>query len=486
MVVLGGEGGDELTGGATEDALVDGAGNDVVVAGGGDDAVPNNGGADQLDAGPGEDLFISNAVCDGDSLEGGADRDNANWANFGSAVAIDLATQRAGLVGRRRQPSCPGGTLTVLSGIEDIEGTSLGDVMIGDAGPNQLLGRPGADTYRAGDGNDSILANSGTPGPTPTRSSTAAPGFDTAQIDRPENGPDATPVGCEAVEERDPNSFRPPDTPPDPTLKRRRSNRRRRRSRRRPAARSRSNPAADADRPPPGRRLAPRGKAGRTVVFSFAASEPGATLPLPARPQAVRPLPLAALLQRSASAATPSASSRSTRAGNRDRSRTLLPSACGGACRRATPLAAAGAEAALAAGGLGERLDLDRLGERDRRDHELGDAVARLDPEGLGRVGVEQQDAGLRRGSRSRSAPGLLTRAIPCSRARPERGRTRPAWPVGDLDRDPGPDAPALAGPEMGGLAGVEIEPRVALVRPASAASPHPSARETCRSTRPA
>ena len=82
VILLGGEGGDQLTGGATEDALVDGAGNDSVAAGGGDDAVPNNGGADQLDAGPGEDLFISNAVCDGDSLDGGADRDNANWANF--------------------------------------------------------------------------------------------------------------------------------------------------------------------------------------------------------------------------------------------------------------------------------------------------------------------------------------------------------------------------------------------------------------------
>ena len=33
---------------------------------------------------PGEDLFISNAVCDGDLLDGGGDRDNANWANFGT------------------------------------------------------------------------------------------------------------------------------------------------------------------------------------------------------------------------------------------------------------------------------------------------------------------------------------------------------------------------------------------------------------------
>jgi Ca2+-binding RTX toxin-like protein len=268
VVLLGGEAGDQLTGGATEDAIVDGAGNDSVAAGGADDAVPNNGGVDQLDAGPGEDLFISNAVCDGDSLEGGDGRDNANWANFGSAVAIDLSTHGAGLVGGAGQPSCGGGTLTLLSGIEDIEGTSLGDVMVGDAGSNQLLGRPGGDTYHAGDGSDLILANSGTPSPDPDPVIDCGPGFDTALIDRPENGPDATPTDCESVEERDPNSFRPADTPPAPEA---------------PPVAPRPLPPQPQDRNPPATRIAhrppkvvnTRGRR-RTVVFSFVADEPGA------------------------------------------------------------------------------------------------------------------------------------------------------------------------------------------------------------------
>jgi Ca2+-binding RTX toxin-like protein len=216
VVVLGGEEADALAGGDTEDALIDGAGNDAVLAGGRDDAVPNNGGSDTLDAGPGEDLFISNAVCDGDSLQGGADRDNANWANFGAGVAIDQADLRAGLVGEDGEPDCDGGALTVLGGIEDTEGSSLGDVMTGDTGPNQLLGRLGGDIYRSGEGNDSILANSGTPRPDPDLLIDCGPGFDTAQIDQPANGPDPSPFGCEIVEERAPNSFRPPDTPPDP------------------------------------------------------------------------------------------------------------------------------------------------------------------------------------------------------------------------------------------------------------------------------
>ena len=216
IVLLGGEDADELNSGATEDADIDGAGDDVVSAGALDDAVPNNGGADDLDAGAGEDLFVDNAVCDGDQLDGGPDRDNANWANFGSAISIDMASHEAGLVGSGGQPSCPSGTLTSLTGLEDIEGTSQADTMVGDGADNQLLGRLGADSFHAAAGNDSILANSGTPGPDPDATIDCGAGFDTAQIDRPGDGPDPAPTECEAVEERDPNSFRPPDTPPAP------------------------------------------------------------------------------------------------------------------------------------------------------------------------------------------------------------------------------------------------------------------------------
>jgi Ca2+-binding RTX toxin-like protein len=106
VVLLGGDNGDHLAGGATEDALVDGPGNDVTNALGGDDALPNNEGDDTLDAGPGEDLFISNEVCNGDSLNGGSERDNANWANFETAIAIDMGIQRAGEIGSGGQPHC--------------------------------------------------------------------------------------------------------------------------------------------------------------------------------------------------------------------------------------------------------------------------------------------------------------------------------------------------------------------------------------------
>jgi Ca2+-binding RTX toxin-like protein len=213
VVLLGNEDGDQLTGGETEDTLVDGAGNDIVSAGGRDDALPNNGGDDRLDAGTGEDLFISNAVCDGDELIGGGDRDNANWANFGTGVAIDMGAGTAGLIGGEGQPSCASpAQLTTLEAIEDVEGTNVGDNLTGDAGPNQLLGRDGSDNYFAGAGNDHLLANSGDSDPIVD----CGEGFDTALIDFVSAETDGPPVGCESVEERTADSFRPPDTPPDP------------------------------------------------------------------------------------------------------------------------------------------------------------------------------------------------------------------------------------------------------------------------------
>ncbi len=270
VVLLGGEGNDEIAGGETEDALVDGPGDDEVHAGGGDDAVPNNQGADRLYAEAGEDLFVDDAVCDGDLLDGGPDRDNANWANFKEAgVSIDMAIGRAGLVGPSGEPDCGGDPLTTISNLEDLEGTSLGDVLIGDAGPNQLLGRPGPDRYYTGAGDDSILANSGVP-PTkdPDPTIDCGEGWDTALIDFPENGPDASPIDCEDIEERAPNSFRPPGTPPNPNPP--------------TAEASSSPPPVRADRTAPRTRLLHRPtkrvltrRKWRRVAFALGSSENG-------------------------------------------------------------------------------------------------------------------------------------------------------------------------------------------------------------------
>jgi Ca2+-binding RTX toxin-like protein len=268
VVALGNEGNDSLSGGETEDALVDGAGNDTVNAAGRDDALPNNGGADQLHAGAGEDLFISNSICDGDLLDGGGDRDNANWANFGTAVTIDMAQGVAGLVGPDGQARCTNASeRTSLQALEDIEGTEAGDNMLGDGGDNQLLGRGGPDNYFAAAGNDLLLANSGDSDPVID----CGEGFDTALIDFSPAFSDGPPVGCESVEERAKDSFRPPDTPPGPE----------------PGPTTQiapPRPRPKPDRTPPATRLRHRPAAlliatgpRRRVVFAFTASEPGSS-----------------------------------------------------------------------------------------------------------------------------------------------------------------------------------------------------------------
>jgi Ca2+-binding RTX toxin-like protein len=219
VFAIGGEGNDTLEGGdESEDVLVDGpgGGRDVLRGSGGDEALTHNGGADELFGGDGNDLFLSNSVCDDERIVGGPGRDNSSWARFGEGVEANLASGAAGRPGSAEVPACGGEPLDSLEEIEDLEGSGSGDVFYGDDGPNQLLGHAGPDVYSAGAGADSILANSGDA----DVSIDCGADADSALIDRPQYG-DPAPVNCESVAEADPNNFRtvtqlPPPEPPKP------------------------------------------------------------------------------------------------------------------------------------------------------------------------------------------------------------------------------------------------------------------------------
>jgi Ca2+-binding RTX toxin-like protein len=264
IVAIGGGGADSITGGDFDDILVDGpgTGRDVVNALGGDDALTHNGGADQLFGGDGNDLFLSNSVCDGESVVGGPGRDNSSWARFGEGVMANLATGAAGRPGGGEAPACAGGLPDFLTEIEDLEGSSSGDVFYGDAGPNQLLGHPGPDVLFAGAGADSILANSGDA----DVAINCGPDVDSAVIDRPQYA-DPPPTECESVSEADPNNFRTLTLlPPPPLVK--------------PTPAPRPRP----DRRAPQTRLAPAPPAvvqthrkWRRVAFRFASDEQGSS-----------------------------------------------------------------------------------------------------------------------------------------------------------------------------------------------------------------
>ena len=162
MVELGGDGDDTLTGGdASEDVLVDGPGDDILAGLGGDDALLHNDGADQLFGGDGNDLFLSNSICDGDLLDGGEGRDNASWAKFGEGVEAGStrprrAPRRRWRAGVRRRHA------RLAPASRGPRGHRLRRRLLRRTPePNQLLGHAGADTYFAGGGADTILANSG-------------------------------------------------------------------------------------------------------------------------------------------------------------------------------------------------------------------------------------------------------------------------------------------------------------------------------------
>jgi RTX calcium-binding nonapeptide repeat (4 copies) len=260
VVAIGGEGSDTITGGDTEDILVDGpgSGSDTLDALGGDDALTHNGGGDQLLGGEGNDLFLSNSVCDGEQIRGGNGRDNSSWARFGEGVAANLAVGTAGRPGGGEAPDCSGGPLDSISEVEDLEGSSFDDVFYGDGGPNQLLGHPGRDVYFAAAGEDSILANSGDSDLTINCGADA----DEATIDRPQYG-DPAPVECESVFEADPNNFRTRTLLPPPPLVKPPP----------PPPVDRRAPQTRLGAHPPARVFAK--KKWRAVAFRFTASEAG-------------------------------------------------------------------------------------------------------------------------------------------------------------------------------------------------------------------
>jgi len=226
LMMLGGEGGDELAAGdESDDILVDGSGDDTLHGGGGDDALVGNAGHDALFGEAGNDLFLSNSICEGNAIEGGEGRDNASWARFTEGMQANLSSGEAGRPGAAATPSCASGSFDVLQGIEDLEGSNSPDAFYGNAGPNQLLGHGGADSYYAGAGEDLILANAADA----DAAIDCGSDTDTAIVDLAQFG-DPPPVECETTVEAARDNFNlpppevtPPPEPPEASNPRRRS-----------------------------------------------------------------------------------------------------------------------------------------------------------------------------------------------------------------------------------------------------------------------
>jgi hypothetical protein len=122
-----------------------GGGTDTVIGSDGNDVLtPIWTGNDRLNGGAGDDVLLGGR--DGNALDGGAGRDLASYRLVPAAVAVTLASKGA-------QATGGAGTASIVN-VEDLEGTLLEDVLVGDEANNVLTGLGGDDFIDGGPGLD--------------------------------------------------------------------------------------------------------------------------------------------------------------------------------------------------------------------------------------------------------------------------------------------------------------------------------------------
>jgi Ca2+-binding RTX toxin-like protein len=141
--IEGGDGADEISGGADGDHLTGGTDGDEIYGGSGEDSITGGSGNDRI--GPGLDD-------DGDVI--GGDGVDTIFYGDGDGVAVDLSTA-AGHDGAEDD-----GEEDAI-GFENVEGTSSSDTLGGTGGPNTIKGNGGDDTLLGGGGADDLYASDG-------------------------------------------------------------------------------------------------------------------------------------------------------------------------------------------------------------------------------------------------------------------------------------------------------------------------------------
>lgn len=132
---------DTLAGDAVDNRLLGYDGNDLILGNGGNDRLLGYDGDDTLRGGEGAD-----------TLDGGNGSDWANYTLAATGVRVDLsnaATNTGEATGDR------------YALIENVQGSALGDTLVGDAGDNRLYSYAGADLVQGNAGNDRILGYEG-------------------------------------------------------------------------------------------------------------------------------------------------------------------------------------------------------------------------------------------------------------------------------------------------------------------------------------
>jgi Ca2+-binding RTX toxin-like protein len=171
---LGGPAGDSLAGNDQPNVLVGGGGRDSISGLGGNDDLRGSPGDDFLDAGPGHDVLAGGDGNDAltgssgadrfleseqkgangaDSMTGGPGQDVVTYAGRKGRVEVTIGSRaRDGQRGERDQ---------VGGDVEEVRGTSSGDVLIGNGRKNVLSGGAGGDNLKGRGGRDRLVGGSG-------------------------------------------------------------------------------------------------------------------------------------------------------------------------------------------------------------------------------------------------------------------------------------------------------------------------------------
>jgi hypothetical protein len=158
--IAGGLGDDTIRGGSEDDLIEAGFGSDRLYGGGGADGlIGSTPGPTFLYGGADGDLLAAGGGCAGGAIVGGPGRDDASFAETPAhpgILHVSFAVHAAWIDAVR---GCHRVHLSPTD--EDMEGSFDYDVLVGDGGPNAMLGQPGVDSFYGGGGEDVIDARDG-------------------------------------------------------------------------------------------------------------------------------------------------------------------------------------------------------------------------------------------------------------------------------------------------------------------------------------
>jgi len=161
--IAGGEGDDTIKAGPEDDLLQSGPGADKLYGGDGSDGLVGGLPGPTYLYGEGDgDLLAAGGGCAGGALVGGEGRDDASFAETQAhpgALYISFLAHKAWIDILLREGRC--NPVRLDRSDEDMEGSFDNDILIGDSGPNAMLGQPGQDQFFGEGGEDIIDARDG-------------------------------------------------------------------------------------------------------------------------------------------------------------------------------------------------------------------------------------------------------------------------------------------------------------------------------------